>query len=297
MIKIHRLILFFPLQMQVMSSAKQHRKYDSGYQKRRKKQRIDELIESQKGAMERFIRKEPQVSHPQNNQTLDQEQGTTQNTSVPDANEPNDGETHVENIVPIDEIEIENIEEVPNNGDYMDGTSIDVNLDSSSHDTNVDDTSFSPDIFDPRYWDSLDPRQVDILAKKGPKRDLSIKKGPKDRYSRRWSARSYIRILPNGEKCNRDWLVYSKELDRVFCFSCKLFTNGHRKGQLANDGFNDWTHLYERITEHETSSDHVLTMTTWYDLHNNLEKGKGIDKVAQRQLEKEKEHWRKLLRK
>ena len=69
----------------------------------------------------------------------------------------------------------------------MDGTSTDVNLelDSSSHDANVD-TSFSPDIFDPRYWDSLDPRQVDIFAKKGPKRDLSIKKGPKDRYSRRF---------------------------------------------------------------------------------------------------------------
>ena len=148
--------------MQVMSSAKQHRKYDSGYQKRKKKQRIDELIESQKGAMERFIRKEPQVSHPGN-----QGQSSTQNTSVPNANEPNDGETQVENIVPTDEIEIENIEEVPNNGDNMDGTSIDVNLelDSSSHDANVD-TSFSPDIFDPRYWDSLDPRQVDILAKK-----------------------------------------------------------------------------------------------------------------------------------
>ena len=32
----------------------------------------------------------------------------------------------------------------------------------------------------------LDPRQVDIFAKKSPKRDLSIKKGPKDRYSRRF---------------------------------------------------------------------------------------------------------------
>ena len=28
-----------------MSSAKQHRKYDSGYQKRRKKQRIDDMLE------------------------------------------------------------------------------------------------------------------------------------------------------------------------------------------------------------------------------------------------------------
>ncbi|GER56943.1 modifier of rudimentary protein [Striga asiatica] len=88
------------------------RKYDSGYQKRRKKQRVDELIESQRGAMERFIRKEPPV-----NQTLDQ--GTIQNTNV-----PNDGETEtrVENIPPTLE---ENIKEVPNNGDNMDGTSID----------------------------------------------------------------------------------------------------------------------------------------------------------------------------
>ena len=59
MIKIHLSILFFPLQMQVMSSTKQYTKYDSGYQKCRKKQWIHELIiESQKGAMERFYFKE-----------------------------------------------------------------------------------------------------------------------------------------------------------------------------------------------------------------------------------------------
>ena len=55
-------------------------------------------------------------------------------------------------------------------------------------------------------------------------------------------------------------------------------------------------HIFmKRLREHETSSDHVLNMTTWYDLRNNLEKGRGIDKAAQRQLEKEKEHWRKVL--
>ena len=53
---MHLLILLFLLL--VMSS----RKYASGYQKCQRKQSIDELIQSQKGAIERFIRKEPQVS-------------------------------------------------------------------------------------------------------------------------------------------------------------------------------------------------------------------------------------------
>ncbi|XP_066308098.1 uncharacterized protein [Miscanthus floridulus] len=113
--------------------------------------------------------------------------------------------------------------------------------------------------------------------------------------SRRFSSLFYDRILSNGESCDRDWLVYSKELDRVFCFSCKLFTKGHRKGQLANEGYNDWIHLGQRLKEHETSADHVLSMTAWYELRNRLQTDQTIDKAAQRQLEKEKDHWRKVL--
>ncbi|AQK42873.1 General transcription factor 2-related zinc finger protein, partial [Zea mays] len=43
-----------------------------------------------------------------------------------------------------------------------------------------DGDSFQPDIFDPRYWDSLGSKQIDILAQKGPKRDLSIQKDVND---------------------------------------------------------------------------------------------------------------------
>jgi hypothetical protein len=41
-----------------MSSTNRSRKYESGYQKRKKKQRIEELTQSQKGAMDRFVIKE-----------------------------------------------------------------------------------------------------------------------------------------------------------------------------------------------------------------------------------------------
>jgi len=243
------------ISIEVMSSANRSRKYDSGSQKRKKKQRLDDLTQSQKGAMDRFVVKESQVSS--NNHILDQSPALDSNVD----NDPRDGDPQTENNV--------GVEEVP-----IGSTNIEM-------DDNNNGDSFQPDIFDPRYWDSLDTKQIDILAQKGPKRDLSIQKGPRDRYSRRFSALFYNRKLPNGEYCDRDWLVYANDLGRVFCFACKLFTKGYRKGQLANEGYNDWTHLGNRLTEHETSADHVLNMTTWYELHSRLQKDQTIDKAAQ----------------
>jgi hypothetical protein len=91
------------------------RKYESGHQKRQKKQRIEKLTQSQKGAMDRFIIREPQVSSP-NNDTVGQ--GAAQDTENADDPNPNDDQPEIENIV----------EQVPDN---IDGTNIDVNLDSS----------------------------------------------------------------------------------------------------------------------------------------------------------------------
>ncbi|PUZ75287.1 hypothetical protein GQ55_1G147100 [Panicum hallii var. hallii] len=252
-------------------SSNRIRKYESGHQKRQKRQRREEFLQSQRGLLDKFVIKEPQVT-PSDNQI--QETG----------NHPNIVETEPEN----------NSEQVFDNTNDLDSSPAAANIDDATT-SNIGDSSFQPDIFDPRYWDSLNSKQIDFLAEKGPKRDLSIQKGPKDRFSRRFSARFYTRILSNGEECDRDWLVYSKEHDRVYCFSYKVFAKGHRKGQLANDGFNDWTHLSERLKEHETSVDHVINMTTWYELRNRLQKEQTIDKVAQQQLEKEKEHWRKVL--
>jgi hypothetical protein len=52
-----------------MSSSNRMRKYESRHQKRQKKQRIEELTQSQKGAMDRFIIREPKV-YSLNNDTV-----------------------------------------------------------------------------------------------------------------------------------------------------------------------------------------------------------------------------------
>ncbi|XP_039033213.1 zinc finger MYM-type protein 5-like [Hibiscus syriacus] len=114
------------------------------------------------------------------------------------------------------------------------------NMDHNSDHTNRNveqNESVYVDIYDPRKWDSLESKLIDILAVNGPKRDLSIVKGPKDKFSRRFSSTFYTRYLSNGETCDREWLVYSKELDKVFCFCCKIFKKGPspEKGNLINE--------------------------------------------------------------
>ncbi|GJR25000.1 zinc finger MYM-type protein 1, partial [Tanacetum coccineum] len=60
------------------------------------------------------------------------------------------------------------------------------------------------DIYDPRNWDGLTSDMIKDLVAGGPKRDSSFIKGPKDKFSRRFSATLFTRVLPNNEKCDRE---------------------------------------------------------------------------------------------
>jgi hypothetical protein len=75
----------------------------------------------------------------------------------------------------------------------------------------------------------------------------------------------------------------------------QIIEKGHAKGQLSNDGFSDWNHFGTRLKEHETSAEHVSNMASWYELRLRLQNDQTIDSVAQREIQKEREHWRKVL--
>ncbi|XP_020266532.1 zinc finger MYM-type protein 1-like [Asparagus officinalis] len=93
-------------------------------------------------------------------------------------------------------------------------------------------------------------------------------------------SRLYTRRIHNGETSDRIWLVYYKEIDKAFCFCCKLFKKKPMITQLANEGYNDWSHVGVRHNEHKL----------------RLEKDQTIDKSFEDHIMKEKEHLRKLLR-
>lgn len=120
-------------------------------------------------------------------------------------------------------------------------------------------------IYDPRAWDNLDGKLRDLLVEKCPTREVNLNY-PIDKIGRHFSSKHYVRVLPNGETQDRKWLVCSKELDNFFCFCCKLFKKAQIRSQLAGEGICDWKHLSEKLTQHETSLEHLNNLRTWIEL-------------------------------
>ena len=129
---------------------------------------------------------------------------------------------------------------------------------------------------------------------RGPIRDNNLNY-PKDENNRHFSNAHYIRKLSNGEKHDRNWLVYSKKMNKAYCFCCKLFNSNYNTSQLANEGSNDWKNLSSKLKNHEITSEHITNMNVWVDLELRLLKNKTIDKNLQEQINKEKDHWQKVL--
>ncbi|CAI6366862.1 unnamed protein product [Macrosiphum euphorbiae] len=86
--------------------------------------------------------------------------------------------------------------------------------------------------------------------------------------------------MKNGEKISRNWLLYSKSRDRVYCFSCKLFSSQLKipnPGCLTNNGTSDWKHMALKLEQHENSSSHKEKILSWNELKTRIIKNETID--------------------
>jgi len=101
--------------------------------------------------------------------------------------------------------------------------------------------------------------------------------------------------LSNGEQHERTWLIYSQDLDKVFCFYCKLFNLVPSTTKLANEGSRDWRNISHKLRNHEISNEHIANMSFRIDLEKRLLKNKTIDKHVQEQINRDTEHWRNVL--
>ncbi|XP_004446768.2 zinc finger MYM-type protein 5 [Dasypus novemcinctus] len=140
---------------------------------------------------------------------------------------------------------------------------------------------------DPGTWPRiLSIKQRDTLVENDPPQVRKCN-FPKDNTGRKFSETYYTRILPNGEKTTRSWLLYSTSKDSVFCLYCKLFGEG--KNQLKNEnGCKDWQHLSHILSKHEESEIHINNSVKYSKLKSDLKKNKTIED-AEKGLDKDQE--------
>ncbi|XP_021854418.2 uncharacterized protein [Spinacia oleracea] len=258
------------------------RQYKSGSEKRKKKQRLDELQTSQRGSMDKFVIKK--------NNSQENCSGTFNGDQLTaNLDHENYISDHEPNVVPNVSIDVPNVSnDVP-----IEPNEVPIE---HNENPNVGEDETIPDIYDPANWDNLDHKERDILVEKGPPvRELNLN-FPLDNLSRHFSCSFYSKKLNNGEIIDRKWLVYSKHVDKVYCFCCKLFKSDINRSLLANVGFRDWKHISERLKQHENSTEHMTNMNTWNELRVRFDKNQTIDKNLQQQVMKEKERWRQVLR-
>ncbi|VYS68175.1 unnamed protein product [Arabidopsis thaliana] len=175
-----------------------------------------------------------------------------------------------------------------------------VNEEDDGNDMNTDENNVEskehhgvPDFYDRGNWGKVESGLRIIMVEKGPAARQPIDfTFPREKVSGRHFSHSYYRrILSNGEKQDRRWLVYSKTLDKIFCFCCKLFTRDKNPSHMASKGLSDWKNILERLKKHETSHEHIKCMSQWMDFESRLKKNQTINKHVQQELRKERNYW------
>ena len=126
--------------------------------------------------------------------------------------------------------------------------------------------------------------------KKGPfaSSHRTIKVGDSNKLERRSVSKQWFyKILKNGDRFLRRWLLYSKNESGLYCFCCKLF---HFTGNalFVTKCFNNFWHLNPRIFEHENFEIHKECIKKWKELAMRLQLQQTIEKNMQKHIDEER---------
>ncbi|XP_066323956.1 uncharacterized protein [Miscanthus floridulus] len=193
------------------------RKYPSGNDKRKKKKQIDDLVESQRGALHKFLKSNTSTSRDPDALAIV--------VAEEPANANPEDQDHMEGNVNIDvdEHNVSDHEHVFNSNE--------------TEPTIIDEDPVSIDIYDPRNWDKLNNKAKDTLVEKGPIREENLE-FPWDANDRHFSYAYYSRKMSNGESSLgndgfRDWRHVNERRNLAFRGSNEQLYNDQNGNFLA----------------------------------------------------------------
>lgn len=156
---------------------------------------------------------------------------------------------------------------------------------------------------DPALWGEVNTHLIQYYASNTPSQNLDADFEKSERVfgnvnpTKRQVQRNYFyREMANGEKVNREWLIYSPSTGKVYCYVCKIFqpqANNLTDGELQfQSGFNDWKNAGTRLSSHERSRFHITAISRMQDVKSSAR----IDKEIVKQIETEKQYWINVLK-
>lgn len=162
-------------------------------------------------------------------------------------------------------------------------------------------SKLKPMNFDIGIFDStITSRQIEEAVSRGPEK---IRENLPSDGDRAFPISIFSYKLPNGETVERDWLVWSRRKNALFCFPCRLFDksaiidNRHQSSLAIPDGLTrKWKKLYDRVPNHQNSTSHKQCYIEWKTLENRLLKEASVDVLLLKHIQTEAEKWRHILK-
>uniref|UniRef100_A0A8C3S7H5 TTF-type domain-containing protein n=1 Tax=Chelydra serpentina TaxID=8475 RepID=A0A8C3S7H5_CHESE len=118
---------------------------------------------------------------------------------------------------------------------------------------------------------------------------------PKDNENRSFHPTHYWREIPNADKVERPWLMYSKTQNTAYCFCCKLFQT-NVPATLGSTGTKDWKNLASNLACHEKAANHQRSFHRWKELEMRLRLKATIDDQHQEKIASESLYWQNVLK-
>ncbi|KAL4721258.1 hypothetical protein ACJJTC_000225 [Scirpophaga incertulas] len=100
--------------------------------------------------------------------------------------------------------------------------------------------------------------------------------------------------MPSGEKILRSWIVYFPISNNLYCFCCRLFAVTYTQTTFTT-GFQKWWKLNSKVSDHETSCEHLENFEKWKTLEMRLKSHATIDDAVLQLVNTEKQKWKNLL--
>ncbi|OXA43094.1 Zinc finger MYM-type protein 1 [Folsomia candida] len=153
---------------------------------------------------------------------------------------------------------------------------------------------------DPALWPTpINSASRRYLVTKGPVAVINDLYPKRDGES--FDAR-YFQMSHNGIYHRREWLLYSRSQNSLFCFPCSIFGTQtmHRSPfQLSasnKTGYTDFHHKGRSILSHEGTQQHFSSTASWKSFQKNMKSSTLIDAMTEKQLKSEISFWKQVLK-